>query len=157
MLSLGSASVWNTPAVLNLYMGYRQTPDASQKRTVPSSCLQPQINRILLHRSQKRSNRYFHSCAELTLWAAGLSVEGLGPGSGLLLLATAAWREGKWKFNNNTNLMQSVQPEMKECVHTQHTAYHIWWAALEFEGILGKSYVQRYHYIVVGRTDTSDG
>lgn len=39
MLSLGSVSVWNTPAVLNLYMGYRHTPDASQKRTVPSSCL----------------------------------------------------------------------------------------------------------------------
>ena len=39
MVSLGSASVRNTPAVLSLYMGYRQTPDASQKRTVPSSCL----------------------------------------------------------------------------------------------------------------------
>ncbi|TNN50584.1 hypothetical protein EYF80_039224 [Liparis tanakae] len=37
MLSLGSVSVWNTPDVLNLYMGYRQTPDASQNRTVPSS------------------------------------------------------------------------------------------------------------------------
>ena len=40
MLSLGSASVWKTPAVLSLYMGYRHTPDASQNRTVPSSCLQ---------------------------------------------------------------------------------------------------------------------
>lgn len=40
MLSLGSVSVWKTPAVLSLYMGCRQTPDASQKRTVPSSCLQ---------------------------------------------------------------------------------------------------------------------
>lgn len=53
-------------------------------------------------------------------------MEGLGPGSGLLLLARAAWREGKLKFNNKTNLMPSVQQEMKECVHIQDTAQSIY-------------------------------
>ena len=53
-------------------------------------------------------------------------MEGLGPGSGRLLLARAAWREGKLKFNNNTNLMPSVLQEMKECVHIQDTAHNIY-------------------------------
>lgn len=38
-LSLGSVSVRNTRTVLSLYSSRKQTPEASQNRTVPSSCL----------------------------------------------------------------------------------------------------------------------
>lgn len=38
-LSLCSQSVWKMLAVPSLYSGRRDTPEASQKRTVPSSCL----------------------------------------------------------------------------------------------------------------------
>jgi hypothetical protein len=37
--SSGSASVRNTCTVLSLYSSRKQTPEASQNRTVPSSCL----------------------------------------------------------------------------------------------------------------------
>lgn len=38
-LSLCSQSVWKMLAVPSLYSGFRDTPEASQNRTVPSSCL----------------------------------------------------------------------------------------------------------------------
>lgn len=104
MLSLGSASVWNTPAVLNLYMGYRQTPDASQKRTVPSSCLHTQINRILLicYRNvpiQISKVEINWPCEQqVSLWRVWGQV-----------LASCDWprlyEAEKLKFNNNNNLV----------------------------------------------------
>lgn len=101
MLSLGSVSVWKTPAVLSLYMGCKQTPDASQKRTVPSSCLQTNTQQDIAQSCKEMSQWIFFffkkGGAVPTLWAAGLSAEGPVQGSGLQLLATAVKDKGEMK------------------------------------------------------------
>lgn len=132
MLSLGSVSVWKTPAVLSLYMGCRQTPDASQKRTVPSSCLQTKAQQDIAQ-SRTEMSQWICFCflvvgffffkkggAVPTLWAAGLSAEGPARGSGLQLLAMAVRRQGgNERFNNNTKHLLLGQKQRNAALLTE--------------------------------------